>query len=71
MIQSGIGKCFVILTSRPEHDSKDKSTPFVSSSIRNAVNGEVRIEGFSPENIQKFTVKFLESEDKSKEKWGG
>ena len=31
------------------------------------MDGEVRIEGFSPENIQKFTVKFLESEDKSKE----
>ena len=67
VIQSGIGKCFVILTSRPEHDSKDKRTPYVSRSVRNAMDGEVRIEGFSQENIRKFTVKFLESEDKSRE----
>ena len=31
------------------------------------MDGEVIIEGFSQENIQKCTAKFLESEDKSKE----
>ena len=66
-IQSGVGNCFMILTSRPEHDSKEKKMPFVSMSIRNAMDGEVRIEGFSQENIQKCSEKFLESHDKSKE----
>ena len=66
-IQSSIGKCFVILTSRPEHDSKDKNTTFVSRNIRNAMDGEVKIEGFSQENIQKCSEKFLDSEDKSRE----
>ena len=31
------------------------------------MDGEVRIEGFSQENIKKCSAKFLESEDKSKE----
>ena len=66
-IQSGVGKCFMILTSRPEHDSKDKNTTFVSRSVRNAMDGEVRIEGFSQENIQKCSEKFLDSKEKSKE----
>ena len=66
-IQSSIGKSFVILTSRPEHDSKEKNTTFVSMSVRNMMDGEVKIEGFSEENIQKCSEKFLDSEDKSRE----
>ena len=62
-IESGVGKCLMILSSRPEHLflSKDKK------SVKNAMDGEVRIEGFSQENIKKCSAKFLESEDKSKE----
>ena len=66
-IQSSTGKCFMILTSCPEHDSKEKKTPYVSRSVRNAMDGEVRIEGFSEDSIRKCSAKFLESEDKSRE----
>ena len=62
-IQSGVGKCLMILSSRPERLflSKDKK------SVKNSMDGEVKIEGFSQENIKKCSAKFLESEDKSKE----
>ena len=66
-IDSGIGNCFMILTSRPEHDSKEKRTPFVPRNIRNKMDGEVVIEGFSEENIRKCSTKYLDSEDQSKE----
>ena len=66
VIQSGLGKCFTIITSRPEHDTKYTKTPFVSRTIRNAMNGEIIIEGFSQENIERCSAKFLESENKSK-----
>ena len=62
-IQSGVGKCLMILTSCPERLflCKDKK------SIKNAMDAEVRIEGFSQENIKKRSAEFLENEDKSKE----
>ena len=34
-IQSGVGKCFMILTSHPEHDSKMEEKKFVPRDIRN------------------------------------
>ena len=66
-IQSGVGKCFMILTSRPEHDSKENTTPFVPRNIRKNMNGKVIIEGFSKESIKKCSTKFLDSEDRSEE----
>ena len=66
-IQSGIGKCFMILTSRPEHDSKEENIPFIPRNIRNKMDGEVVIEGFSEENIRKCSTKYLDSEERSEE----
>ena len=63
----GVGKCFMILTSRPEHDSKMEEKKFVPRDIRNKMDGEVIIEGFSEENIRKCSTKYLASEDRSKE----
>ena len=57
----------MILTSRPEHDSKEKKTPYVSRSVRNAMDGEVRIQGFSEDSIRKCGAKFLEIENRCKE----
>ena len=64
-IVNGTGNCYTILTSRPEHDRKDKKTDFVPRDIRNKMDGEVLIEGFSDENIQKCSTKYLDSEAKS------
>ena len=66
-MQSGVGKCFMILTSRPEHDSKMEEKKFVPRDIRNKMDGEVIIEGFSEENIRKCSTKYLDSEDRSEE----
>ena len=66
-IQSGVGKCFIILTSRPEHDSKMEEKKFVPRDIRNKMDGEVIIEGFSEENIRKCSTKYLDSEDRSEQ----
>ena len=65
-IQSGIGKSFLILTSRPEHDSKVEEMKFVPRDIRKKMDGEVIIEGFSEENIRKCSTKYLDSKDQSK-----
>ena len=65
-IQSGIGNCFMILTSRPGNDAKGEMK-FVPSNIRNKMDGEVIIEGFSEENIRKCSTKYLDSEDQSEE----
>ena len=40
---------FLILTSRPGNDSGDRI--FVSKKVRNRMDGELVIDGFSPENI--------------------
>ena len=60
-IESKIGNCFLILTSRPGNDSGDKM--FVSKQVRNRMDGELVIEGFSPENIKKCSIQYLLSED--------
>ena len=62
-IESKIGNCFLILTSRPGNDSGEKI--FVSKRVRNRMDGELVIEGFSPENIEKCSIQYLLSEDKS------
>ena len=49
-IENKIGNCFIILTSRPGNDSGKKM--FVSKRVRNRMDGEIVIEGFSPENIK-------------------
>ena len=67
VIQSSIGKCFTILTSRPEHDSKEEKIHFVPRHMRNKMDSEVIIEGFSEENIKKCSARYLDSEDLSEE----
>ena len=55
-IEKTVGKCFLILTSRPQ-DGTD-----FTKNIRNKMDGEVIIEGFSDENIWKFCFQLLGSE---------
>ena len=62
-IESGIGKCFTILTSRPGTDSGDKT--YVSKEIREKMDGEVRIEGFNEESKKRFCTEYFESEEES------
>ena len=56
VIEKTIGKCFVILTSRPK-EGKD-----FTGKIRNKMDGEVVIEGFSKENIKKCCSQYLGSD---------
>ena len=58
-IEKTIGKCFLILTSRPK-DQKD-----FTIKIRNKMAGEVEIQGFSEENIKKCCSKYLGSEEEA------
>ena len=60
-IENKIGNCFLILTSRPGNDSGDKI--FVSKQVRNRMDGELVIEGFSPENIEKCSIQYLLSDE--------
>ena len=62
-IESGIGNCFTILTSRPGTDSGDKT--YVSKEIRDKMDGEVRIEGFNEESKKRFCTEYFESEEES------
>ena len=59
-IEKTVGKCFLILTSRPK-DNKDFTVK-----IRDKVAGEVEIRGFSEENIKKCCSKYLGSEETEK-----
>ena len=58
-IESTIGNCFLILTSRPGD--------YLSKSIRDQMDGEIVIEGFSKENIRECSKKYLDSREKSEE----
>ena len=62
-IESKIWNCFLILTSRPGNDSGDRL--FVSKKVRNRMDGELVIDGFSPENIKKCSIQYLLSEENS------
>ena len=62
-IESKIGNCLLILTSRPGNDSGEKM--FVSKTVRNRMDGELVIEGFSSENIEKCSLQYLHSEENS------
>ena len=56
-LQKHLGKCFLILTSRPK-ESKD-----FTKEIREKMDGEVVIEGFSEQNIKKCCSQYLGSEE--------
>ena len=58
-IESRIGNCFLILTSRPGTDSGDKT--YVSKEIRDKMDGEVRIDGFNDESIKRFCTEYFGS----------
>ena len=55
-IEKTIGKCFVLLTSRPKED-KD-----FTKNINHKMDGQVEIKGFSEENIRKCCSQYLGSE---------
>ena len=55
-IKKTLGKCFIILTTRPQDD-----TDFTRR-IRDKMDGEVVIKGFSEENIKKCCSHYLGSE---------
>ena len=55
-IRSGIGTCFVILTSR--------TGDYLKKSLRSMMDGEIIIEGFSEGNIVKCSTQYLGSRDK-------
>ena len=55
-IESGIGNCFLLLTSRPGYAAK---------SIRDRMDCEVRIEGFNNENIRKCCDLYLGSRQRT------
>ena len=58
-----IGNCFLILTSRPDLPSEKGS--YVSKEIRDRMDGEVVIEGFTEESIKKCSSQYLDSEEES------
>ena len=58
-IESTIGNCFLILTSRPGD--------YLSKSIRDKMDGEVVLEGFSEEKIGEYSTKYLGNVQKSNE----
>ena len=60
-IEHSIGNCFLILTSRPDLPSGKEH--YVSREIRNKMDGELIIEGFSDENIRNCSLQYLESQD--------
>ena len=55
-IESGIGNCFLLLTSRPGYVEKD---------IQDRMDGVVRIDGFSAEKIPECCNLYLESEEQT------
>ena len=59
-IEKNVGKCLLILTSRPK-EVKD-----FMGKIRNKMDGEVVIEGFNEENIKKCCSRFLGNEEEAK-----
>ena len=58
-IEKTVGKCFLILTSRPK-DQKD-----FTIKIRNKMAGEIEIRGFSEENIKKCCSRYLGNEEEA------
>ena len=63
-IESGIGNCFTILTSRPGTDSGDKT--YVSQEIRDKMDGQVRIKGFNEKSKKRFCTEYFGSEEESR-----
>ena len=53
-IDKTIGNCFLLLTSRPG---------YINQIVKDKMDGEVTIEGFSPENVKKCAYFYLESEE--------
>ena len=58
-LEKTVGKCLLILTSRPK-DQKDFTVK-----IRDKMDGELEIRGFSDENIKKCCSKYLGSEQEA------
>ena len=64
-IRSTIGNCFLILTSRADLPSKEGQ--YISKEIRDRMDGEVIIEGFTEESIKKCSGQYLESAERSEQ----
>ena len=58
-IESVLGNCFLILTSRPGD--------YLRKEIRNKMDGEIIIVGFSKEKIKECSTKYLRSAEKSQQ----
>ena len=58
-IENGVGRCFLILTSRPGD--------YLKKFIRDKLHGEIIIEGLSEESIKELSTKYLGSEQLSDE----
>ena len=58
VLESGIGNCFIVLTSRPG---------YVGDEIMNKMDYAVAIEGLSVENIKKCSTLYLDDKKKSAE----
>ena len=54
-IESGVGNCILVLTSRPG---------YVSDKVKETMDIQVNIEGLSPANIKKCCEQYLDSSDK-------
>ena len=57
-VRSGIGNCYLILTSQPD---------YLSKRIRDTMDAEIFIEGFSEESIRDYSTKYLATKEKSDE----
>ena len=58
-IEYSIGNCFLILTSRPGRPSEHET--FISKEIRDKMDGEIIIEGFTEESVYTCGTKYLEN----------
>ena len=58
-IEDTIGDCFVIVTSRDDN--------YIPKRLLNKFDGEVKINGFTSENVKKCASKYLESEPQADE----
>ena len=56
-IENTVGNCLLLVTSRPGEDDRDEI--YISKEVRNKMDGEVKIQGFSDENIRKCSELYL------------
>ena len=60
-IENTVGNCLLLVTSRPGEDDRDEI--YISKEVRNKMDGEVKIQGFSRKNIRKCSELYLGSKE--------